>query len=139
MLILLKNNEQKPQLNRVGRPELELSWPLMIAETNREKKDSSSSLVRTQPVKSHGLFFAATALPTSLTFLENLCPFLAILDLHVTHRGWRSWNAIFCWYAFAGEISDNVFVLGQQCNLRNHSWKQPRAHSILFCKLLICL
>ena len=47
---LYKLINMKPQLNRVGWPEEQLSYPVTIAELNRRQKDSSF-LARTQPEK----------------------------------------------------------------------------------------
>ena len=86
------NDKQKAQLNRVRRPERgELSHPETITEP--KKKDSSSFLVRTQPIKSHGLFVYSSP-PTSFSSLFKSSPSIAMqalaygLLIHV----------ILCWY-----------------------------------------
>ena len=60
----------------------EFPCPVQLAETNRKKKDSSSFLVRTQPMKSHG-HLVYTALPTSFALYKSGLLPLPCRDLHM--------------------------------------------------------
>lgn len=98
--ILIKRGTCKKLINRnfiyieLGDQKAELSCPMMTAEHNR-KKDSSSFLARTQPMKGHRLCLLG---PFQYPFpFDNnvLLPLLGGDLLGVCH-GCRPWTAILC-------------------------------------------
>ena len=84
-------------LIELGAQKGELSCPEMIAEPNRKKKDSPSFLVRTQPMKSHGLFVHYC--PPNLLFpsIKGFSFPCCGADLHVARHGCRPRISILCW------------------------------------------
>ena len=98
---------QKPQLNRVGSQEEELSHVTTI-QPKRKKKDFPF-LARTQPMKNHGKLCVFVALPTSFSSLWRLSPSLAVWGLGVALDSCRSQITIlYCPVnksIFAGELS----------------------------------
>ena len=118
--ILIRRGKCKKLINRslkyieLGDQKWELSYPVRIIEHNTKKKDSSSFLARTQPMKSHGFFvyyshsnliflpiklFSSPCLPHSLLLLQTPnCNSLLIPNKPI----------------FAREITGSLFVSGQQ-------------------------
>ena len=109
-----KINKQKPQLNRMGRPEGGTLIFCNNSSAHKKKKDSFSFLSRTQPMKSHGLFvyyslpnFLFTSIKVFFNCLAGTCTRLTMVadpelqfstDPKQTHLGWRNiWQSIFFW------------------------------------------
>ena len=108
-------NKQKLQLNRVGRPEGELSCPEAIAEPKRKKEDSYF-LARTQPTKNHGL---CLLWPSQLPFPFYNSVLLLPCREFACDSPWLqtlNWNSLLIpsKLIFAGEICGSLFVSGQQ-------------------------
>ena len=88
-----------------------------IATLNRKKKYSFSFLARIQPVKSHGLFVEQ---PSQLPFpcYKSALHLLCFGDLHMGSLWLQSLNynslLIPNKLIFSGEISDSLFVSGQE-------------------------
>ena len=75
-----------------------LSHPVTIAETIKKKKDSSSFLARSQPMKSHGwalclLYLSQLPFPLHKSVL---LPF-PCGNLYMAHHGYRPWTAVLYW------------------------------------------
>ena len=87
-----KINKQKPQLNKVRKPE---GRALTTYHESRDQQgeDSSSFLTRTQPRKSHGLL-------VHLSPPDFLFPFLKVFSFpghwHVAFHSCRPWIATLC-------------------------------------------
>ena len=75
----------------------ELSQTAMIAEPNRKKKDSSSFLERTQPMKSHGLLVHYKPFQVPFPLYKSVLLPLLCRDLHVALHSCRPQIAILCW------------------------------------------
>ena len=98
----------------MGEQKWELLHSVMIAQPNRKKKDLSSLLARTEPMKSHRLFIIA--LPTFFSSLQ-MCSFLAMWGLVCGLLWLQTLNCNFLLISnkliFAWEISGSLFVSGQ--------------------------
>ena len=98
----------------MGEQKWDLLHSVMIAQPNRKKKDISSLLARTQPMKSNRLFI--TALPTFFSSLQ-MCSSLAMWGLACGLLWLQTLNCNFLLISnkpiFAGEISGSLFVSGQ--------------------------
>ena len=70
----------------------ELLLPVMTAEPNRKKKDSSSFLARTQPIKSHGRLVNYNS-PNFLFLSIKVFSLLALQGLALTLYGCRLLNS----------------------------------------------
>ena len=70
--------------------------PCDDSSVQREKKETSSFLEKTQPMKSYGLFYCG---PPNFLFLYNsILLSLPHGNLHMVHHGCRSQIATFCWF-----------------------------------------
>ena len=89
-----------------------LLCPLIIAETNREKKDSSSLLARTQPMKSHRLFACCSPpnfpFPSRKVFSSPWCAGIFMWLATVTDFKWYSLLNLNK-HIFVGEIISGLF------------------------------
>ena len=98
----------------MGEQKWELLHSVMIAQPNRKKKDLSSLLARTEPMKSHRLFIIA--LPTFFSSLQ-MCSFLAMWGFACGLLWLQTLNCNFLLISnkliFAWEIAGSLFVSGQ--------------------------
>ena len=101
-----------------------------VTEPNRKKKDFSSFLAKTQPMKSHGLFVYFSA--SNFLFLSiKAFSFPCLWGLA---QGCRHWIAILYWIWIKPIISASLFVSGQQ--YKNINIDQGSAN--FFCKYSLC-
>ena len=68
---VIKNGKHKPHLSRARKPDRGAFMPCRDSRT-RQKKDSFSFLIRTQPMISHGLFSTFFQLPFPLSLVKFL-------------------------------------------------------------------
>lgn len=94
-----------------------LSYPVTIAKPNKKKKDTSSFLAKTHPMKSYGLFYYG--LPNFLFLYKSILLSLPHGDLHMVHHGCITkchFLLILNKPIFAGEISRGLFSLNKTKN-----------------------
>ena len=83
------------KLVELGYQKEERSHTAKMAEST-SRRDSSSSLSRTQPIKSHRLFLIHS-LQLPFPFYKSIL-LLPCGGLHMAHHGCRSQTAILCWF-----------------------------------------
>ena len=91
--------------------------PYDDSRVQREKKDTSSFLAKTHPMKSYGLFYYGP--PNFLFLYKNILLSLPHGDLHMVHHGCIT-NCHFLLILnkpiFVGEISRGLFSLNKTKN-----------------------
>ena len=83
--------------------------PCDDSRVQRKKKDTSSLLAKTQPMKSYGLFYYTP--PNFLFPYKSILLSLPHDDLHMVHHGCRPQIATFCWFWINQSFLENYLVV----------------------------